>query len=260
MRNLIILLFLFSPLLSQPVYSLTRCQCSYQDWQGDCRAKIEQTSTWFKVVSDTQQCSRVDWYINGEPQVTIVTDGADMVEWLGQSEPQSLNLTIQSCKICKDSQISKSIEGNQCSYRYREEFGPEKGTYSGQCLNGIAHGKGRISFPSGAYMEGTFVNGEADGPGEYQYAGGSKYVGQFENSIRKGRGVYYFNDGSRYEGEFDKFINGYGVWHHVSGGRDEGYFENNKLFNGTRYYADRNSCVFSSGRRTNNCCRTNNCW
>ena len=80
-----------------------RCQCEYDGWVGDCNARVEARGNWFKVISDTPQCSRVDWFIDGEPKVTIVTDGAEMEEWLGKS--QSPNTTIQSCKVCKDSQL-----------------------------------------------------------------------------------------------------------------------------------------------------------
>lgn len=79
---------------------LTRCQCSYEHWVADCKASVELRGNWFKVTSSTQQCSRVDWYANENPQVTIVADGAEMEQWLGQSP--NPKITIQSCKICRD--------------------------------------------------------------------------------------------------------------------------------------------------------------
>jgi hypothetical protein len=77
-----------------------RCQCSASDWEGDCRASIKLKKKNFIITSNTDQCSRIDWYIDGNPNVTIVTDGVEVEEWLGQSS--SPNLAIQSCKICKD--------------------------------------------------------------------------------------------------------------------------------------------------------------
>jgi len=100
MRKLCALLLLFSFYISSPVSANPRCECEYTGWIGDCKANIELKGNWFKVISNTQQCSRVDWYIDEQPQVTIVTDGADMEEWLGTSK--SPQIVIQSCKICRD--------------------------------------------------------------------------------------------------------------------------------------------------------------
>jgi hypothetical protein len=104
-RVLLTIIFFIMPIVthSQP---LTRCQCTYENWVGDCQAKVELKGNWFKIISNTQQCSRVDWYIDGNPHVTIVTDGAEMEEWLGQSK--SPQLSIGSCKVCKDSQYSSN--------------------------------------------------------------------------------------------------------------------------------------------------------
>ena len=85
---------------------LPRCQCSYKDWVGDCKAKLEQKGKWIKVISNTQQCSRIEWLIDGEPHLTIVTDGAGMKEWLGKAEKPTL--IVESCKICKDSKTQPS--------------------------------------------------------------------------------------------------------------------------------------------------------
>lgn len=87
-------------------HSNPRCECEYDGWVGDCKARVELKGNWFKVISDTPQCSRVDWYIEGQPQVTIVTDGAEMEEWLGQSSTPKI--AIQSCKICRDSALGSS--------------------------------------------------------------------------------------------------------------------------------------------------------
>lgn len=245
----VIFTLLLALFLSSSVQSQTRCQCSYQDWQGDCRASIEQSGSWFKVISDTQQCSRVDWFINGEPNVTIVTDGADMVEWLGQS--QSPSIAVQSCKICRDTEMSVSEASGQCSYSFPSFF-KEVGVYEGECRNGIAHGSGRISFPSGGYMEGEFVDGQANGYGEHIYASGARYEGNYRGNERRGTGVYYFPDGHRYRGEFDVLPNGNGIYY-GDGWREEGYFRDHVLINGTIFLPDGRACRVTSGRRERGC-------
>ncbi len=81
--------------------SAARCDCDYRSWQGSCKATVElRQDNWFVIESDTPQCSRVTWYIDGEPQTTIVTDGSDSTEWLGSGSSPSL--AVESCKVCKD--------------------------------------------------------------------------------------------------------------------------------------------------------------
>jgi len=84
-----------SPLLN----AQTRCACTYKDWQGDCSAQVSLAGDRITFEVDTQQCSRIDWYASGEPKVTIVTDGKESELWTGQATPE---ITVQSCKICKD--------------------------------------------------------------------------------------------------------------------------------------------------------------
>ena len=99
-------------LAATSVHADTRCACGYDDWLGDCSATIERQGGWIRITSNTGQCSRVDWYINGDPQTTIVQDGAESVELLNY--PASSNLAIEGCKVCKDSMFGHSAdpEGN----------------------------------------------------------------------------------------------------------------------------------------------------
>jgi hypothetical protein len=52
------------------------------------------------VISSVQQCSRVDWYTDEAPRLTIVTDGVESVELLSISP--NARITVQSCKVCRD--------------------------------------------------------------------------------------------------------------------------------------------------------------
>lgn len=90
------LLFIFPSVSS----GQSRCSCEYKDWIADCEAKLVKSGNKVKVFSNTQQCSRVDWYAGASPQVTIVTDGAEVVDYLGSTQTPSL--VVQSCKVCKD--------------------------------------------------------------------------------------------------------------------------------------------------------------
>lgn len=96
-----LLVAMLLPLVVYPALAQeSRCQCSYTDWIRDCKATLSKADKWIRITSDTQQCSRVDWVAEGQPQVTIVTGGVETQEWLGQN--QSPAMVVQSCKVCKD--------------------------------------------------------------------------------------------------------------------------------------------------------------
>jgi hypothetical protein len=54
--------------------------------------------------------------------------------------------------------------------------------YTGEWKGGQRHGKGKLIFASGGYIEGIFQNGEISGPGYREWANGDSYSGIFEVS------------------------------------------------------------------------------
>ena len=76
--------------------------------------------------------------------------------------------------------------------------------YIGECLNGLAHGKGKKYYKNDTIKyEGDFVNGKKEGNGKYIYESGSYYIGQFLNDLKHGKGKEYYKNGTiRYEGDF----------------------------------------------------------
>ncbi len=100
------LLLVISIYFPQIAKSQSRCECTSSNWVGDCNARISLKGNWIKLRSSTNQCSRIHWYANEDPQITIVTDGSELVEWLGQDK--NPNLSISDCKICKDRKYTES--------------------------------------------------------------------------------------------------------------------------------------------------------
>ncbi len=78
----------------------SRCQCDPENWQGNCQASVEFKNNWFEITSNSKRCSRVTWYIDGQPQTTIVVDGVESTEWLGAGDDP--DITIKNCRVCKD--------------------------------------------------------------------------------------------------------------------------------------------------------------
>jgi len=97
----ILVVMLIGSLLSVPAVALGPCDCTVSGWIGTCVADLEVTrETWVKVRTNVPKtCSRVDWYADNDPQMTVVIDGAE-IENLAPRKPTTL--TVQSCKICKD--------------------------------------------------------------------------------------------------------------------------------------------------------------
>ena len=66
------------------------------------------------------------------------------------------------------------------------------GSYSGDCKNGLAHGKGIAQGVD--HYEGQFIKGKPDGKGIYKWADGTSYEGQWKDGMREGRGKMIYND------------------------------------------------------------------
>lgn len=79
-----------------------RCDCSVQE--GDCQATVGYEKDLVEIVTDTQQCAQVIFYVDGQPQVTVVTDGRDVKPLTKQSYQQ---LVAGNCRVCKAREVAK---------------------------------------------------------------------------------------------------------------------------------------------------------
>jgi hypothetical protein len=78
-----------------------------------------------------------------------------------------------------------------------------KGTYTGDCKNGKANGKGK-AVGTDTY-EGEFKSGLPDGQGTYRWANGNSYTGKFAKGMRDGKGVMVYKRANA----ADSVIDGY---------------------------------------------------
>ncbi len=81
--------------------------------------------------------------------------------------------------------------------------------WSGDCLDGFAHGQGELIVFDGNRkyfrFEGTLTKGKSEGPGKlFFYLDGDTYEGTFKNHQLHGYGHFYNDDGDHYEGYFEK--------------------------------------------------------
>jgi hypothetical protein len=68
------------------------------------------------------------------------------------------------------------------------------GSYSGDCKNGLAHGKG-VAQGIDRY-EGQFLKGMPNGKGIYKWANGTYFEGQWKNGLKEGFGKMVYKDSS----------------------------------------------------------------
>ncbi|CAK0897867.1 unnamed protein product [Prorocentrum cordatum] len=149
-------------------------------------------------------------------------------------------------------------------------------TYSGQIVEGRAHGRGRFALPGGDNYEGEFAFDQANGEGTWRgtdgrvftgqwlndtqhgegtevLANGRTYTGSFVAGQKQGDGRYEWKDGSVYDGQFqDNYMHGQGVyiWHCGDSGRKyEGEWFKGKMHGQGKYSFSCGACYIGQYRR-----------
>ncbi len=69
------------------------------------------------------------------------------------------------------------------------------GVYTGTFRNGLQHGRGKYTLPSGYEYEGDWVEGEISGQGRAKFPNGSVYEGSFAKGKPNGKGKITSADG-----------------------------------------------------------------
>jgi hypothetical protein len=101
--------------------------------------------------------------------------------------------------------------------------------YTGETVNGVRDGKGKLVLENGDIYEGNWKNGKKSGHGIYLYLSGLKYNGNWEDDRMDGAGSLIFPDGSLYYGDFSKgTITGAGTFRYSDGAVYEGGWKNGK--------------------------------
>jgi TonB family protein len=85
-------------MISAPAAAEWRCDCT--TITDSCNAQVSVQQNWIDVSTDTQQCSRVDYFVDGMPFVSVVVGGQQRQDWINRSEEPKV--LVQSCQVCKD--------------------------------------------------------------------------------------------------------------------------------------------------------------
>lgn len=83
-----------------PAHLLAEWRCDCTTVTASCAASVDAEAGWVTVRSNSEACSRVDYYIDGQPMVSTVVGGESREPWLSRGDdPQIL---VQSCQVCAD--------------------------------------------------------------------------------------------------------------------------------------------------------------
>ena len=114
--------------------------------------------------------------------------------------------------------------------------------FEGSMLDGVPHGYGSCTYPSGARYEGQWENGRWHGPGVLHDGGGSSYTGLFvEGGASDKSGSWKYADGSSYKGGVVNGLrHGQGLYRHADTSSYSGGWEDDcRCGMGTEISADR---------------------
>lgn len=75
-----------------------RCDCTTV--VANCAASATVGDSFIEVRSNVAQCSRVDYIVDGQPFIALVTDGVDRQNWIARTDSPSV--IIESCQVCVD--------------------------------------------------------------------------------------------------------------------------------------------------------------
>jgi TonB family protein len=75
-----------------------RCDCT--SIVDTCSANVEAHGSNLDVKTNAKQCARVDYFVDGQPFVSVAVDGEDHRDWPARtSNPK---IIVQSCQVCRD--------------------------------------------------------------------------------------------------------------------------------------------------------------
>ncbi len=75
-----------------------RCDCT--SVVDTCSAEVVARGTFLEIKTDQQMCARVDYFVDGQPFVSVVVDGEDREDWLARTT--NPRILVQSCQVCRD--------------------------------------------------------------------------------------------------------------------------------------------------------------
>lgn len=135
----------------------------------------------------------------------------------------------KNCHI-EDGHVIKDDKG--CMHYNREPVSNESAKWSGECVDGFAHGHGTLKWFKGGVENGWFTGnkrcGKSFGEGVDVRSNGDRYEGEYKDGLCHGKGIFAWANGDWYKGNFvNGSRTGFGTYYWINGSRYEG-----KVLNG----------------------------
>jgi TonB family protein len=87
-------------LLGVQSHALAQWRCDCTTVTATCSATVTLETNAIEVATNTAQCARVDYLVDGLPFVSVVVDGQAREDWITRSaDPQVI---VQGCQVCRD--------------------------------------------------------------------------------------------------------------------------------------------------------------
>lgn len=119
--------------------------------------------------------------------------------------------------------------------------------FTGQVLDNIPNGKGKMFGKDGLVYEGDMVNGRPNGTGTVTYSNGEVYQGQWVDGKKEGNGVWNNSSGDRYTGAYhDNLKHGKGTMRYKGGEVYAGDYVND-IQEGTGTYTYKDGSKYTGG-------------
>ena len=139
-------------------------------------------------------------------------------------------LVLVACTVAHTpADLAAQCQSGNCqngtgTYRYSSVS-----TYSGQFVQDLRQGKGKMTLQNGNVYEGQFVNGRMQGQGSMTYGNGDRCVGMWSNDQPNGQGKYFFKTRERYEGQLvNGQFAGIGTMYYTDGAYYSGSWTDNR--------------------------------
>lgn len=132
-----------------------------------------------KAIYPSQDTSSISRDINNKNQVS----NYDLMEF----RKKSINLI-------------NSTKGSTNKIKLPEVLLENGSTYTGEWVNGLRQGEGKLLYTDGSIYEGKWLNDKAHGEGCFKNSKGHVYQGQFADDKANGYAVFSSANGFKYEG------------------------------------------------------------
>jgi len=104
-------------LFSQKANAELRCDCTQVI--DSCSATVSLDGMRVNIESDSRDCSRVDYLIEGQPFAALVVGGSTQLSWPGQPL-RDARIVIENCRVCAETDLSAARQTDKTENKAKQ--------------------------------------------------------------------------------------------------------------------------------------------